>query len=345
MKKRLLLFLLMSIIVGHFKLQAQAIQVTGTVTDAKTNEALPGVSIGLQGSAKGTISDVDGKYTIEVPDANATLVFSFVSYVTETVSVNGRAQINVSLVPDIKKLDEVVVVGYGTAKRGNLTTAQTSVSAKDMDRTVNTTIEQAIQGRTAGVYITQNSGQPGGGISVNIRGVNSINGTNEPLYVVDGVQIPGQSVSSGTASSSNPLAGLNPSDIADIQILQGPSATAMYGSRATNGVLLITTKRGKAGDTKVNYSYQFSLQEPPKSLNVMNLRQYAVMVDSVRGTAQPVEFKDPSLLGNGTDWQKELFKQSAMYKHQLSLSGGSEKTTYYLSGYETNGMAFVWWKF
>ena len=341
MKKRLLLFLLMSFIVGHFQLQAQALQVSGTVTDASTKEVLPGVSIALQGATSGTITNADGKYTIEVPDANSVLIFSYISYLTENVPVNGKATLDIALMPDIKKLEEVVVIGYGTAKRGNLTTAQTSVTSKDMERTVNTTLEQAIQGRTAGVYITQNTGQPGGGISVNIRGINSINGTNEPLYVIDGVQVAGQSISSGTTSSSNPLAGLNPSDIEDIQILQGPSATAMYGSRATNGVLLITTKRGKAGEAKVNYSYQFGFQEPPKPLKLMNLRQYAVMVDSVQGASAPIAFKDPSLLGEGTDWQKELFKESAMYKHQLSVSGGNEKTTYYLSGeyMKQNGIA------
>jgi TonB-linked SusC/RagA family outer membrane protein len=325
----------MSFIVGHFSLQAQALKVTGTVTDAKTKEVLPGVSIALQGSNKGAISDVDGKFSIEVPDANASLVFSFVSYVSETISVNGRNQIDVALVPDIKKLDEVVVVAYGAMKKGDLTTAQTSVTAKDMDKTVNTTIEQALQGRTAGVYITQNSGQPGGSVSVNIRGINTINGTNEPLYVIDGVQIAGSSVSYGAQSSSNPLSGLNPGDIADIQVLQGPSATALYGSRATNGVLLITTKRGKAGESKISYNYSYSLQTPPKRMNIMNLQQYATMVKEfhdIAGGTTPNEFLDPSQLGAGTDWQKELFKNAGMYKHQISVSGGKDKYTYYLSG-------------
>ena len=204
-----------------------------------------------------------------------------------------------------------------------------------MEKTLNTTIEQAIQGRAAGVYITQNSGQPGGGISVNIRGVSSINGSTEPLYVVDGVQIPGQSVSFGAQSSANPLAGLNPADIEDIQVLQGPSATAIYGSRATNGVLLITTKRGKSGDAKISYGFQYSVQTPPRHLDVMNLQQYAQMVKEfhlLAGGQTPGEFLDPSLLGKGTDWQHELFKTTPMMKHQLSMSGGNDKTTYYLSG-------------
>jgi len=313
----------------------QQIKVTGKLTDATTGGSLPGVNIVVEGTMIGTTSDLNGQYTIEVPNANSSLILSYVGYKTETVAVGGRTTIDVTLVPEITKLDEVVVVGYGLAKRGNLTTAQTSISAKDLEKTVNTTIEQAIQGRTAGVYITQNSGQPGGGISVNIRGVNSINGTNEPLYVIDGIQIAGQSISSGPLSSSNPLAGLNPNDIADIQVLQGPSATALYGSRATNGVLLITTKRGKAGDTKINYSYQYTLQTPPKHLDVMDLQQYAQMTGEFHaalGGSTPTEFLDPSILGKGTDWQSAMFKNSGMYKHQLSVSGGKEKTTYYLSG-------------
>jgi TonB-dependent SusC/RagA subfamily outer membrane receptor len=230
---------------------------------------------------------------------------------------------------------DVVVVGYGRARRANLTTAQASVSAKDIEKTVNTTVEQALQGRAAGVYVTQNSGQPGGGISVNIRGISSLNRT-QPLYVIDGVQIQGsEDVSFGTSSSSNPLAGLNPSDIEDMQILQGPSATAIYGSRGTNGVVLITTKRGRAGDFKINYSYQYNLQTPPKHLDVMNLRQYAQMVKEyhvLAGGTTPGEFLDPSLLGEGTDWQGELFNRAAMNKHQLNFSGGSNNTTYYMSG-------------
>ncbi len=313
----------------------QQIKITGTITDATTNEALPGVNIIVDGTTIGAITDARGKYSIDIPNAKSVLTFSFIGYNKESIEINGRTTVDVSLAPDIQKLDEVVVIGYGTTKRANLTTAQTSVSSKEMEKTVNTTIEQAIQGRTAGVYITQNSGQPGGGISVNIRGVNSVNGSNEPLYVIDGIQIAGQSVSYGSQSSSNPLAGLNPSDIADIQVLQGPSATSLYGSRATNGVLLITTKRGKAGDTKVTYNYLFNLQTPPRHLEVMDLPQYAKMVKefhTIAGGTTPQEFLDPTLLGKGTDWQSELFKNSAMNKHQLSLSGGKEKTTFYLSG-------------
>ena len=308
--------------------------VTGVVTDA-AGQPLPAVSVVVKGTSVGVVSGLDGKFILNVPSGSTTLQFSFIGFTTQDVAINGQSVINVVLKEVLTSLDEVVVVGYGTSKRVILTTAQTSVSAIEMAKTENTTIEQAIQGRTAGVYITQNSGQPGGGISVNIRGVNSINGSNEPLYVIDGVQIPGSSISFGAQSSSNPLSGINPSDIADVQVLQGPSATALYGSRATNGVLLITTKRGKNGDTKITYNFQLALQTPPKRLDVMDLQQYAQMVNEfhaiVSGTT-PGEFLDPSLLGKGTDWQNELFKKSGMYKHQLSLSGGNDKTTFYFSG-------------
>jgi TonB-linked SusC/RagA family outer membrane protein len=311
---------------------AQDIQVTGTIVDEQ-DVVLPGVSVSVKGSQIGTFTDLNGKYSIKT-SSSAILVITYLGMEKQEVNISGRTNINIVLKSSARQLDDVVVVGYGLAKRSDLTTAQTSISSKEMDRTINTTIEQAIQGRSAGVYITQNSGQPGGGISVNIRGVNSINGTNEPLYVIDGVQIQGESVEFGAQSSSNPLAGLNPSDIEDIQVLQGPSATAIYGSRATNGVLIITTKRGKAGDVKISYGLQHNLQEAPKKLQVMNLRQYAQMVGEyhdILGGETPLEFLDPSLLGIGTDWQKELFRTTPMTKHQLSLGGGNEKTTYYLS--------------
>src|SRR5688572_9856738 len=165
------------------------------------------------------------------------------------IAIGNQSDFRVTMLPTTATtLTDVVVVGYGTARKANLTTAQTSVGTREIERTINTTVEQAIQGRAAGVYVTQNSGQPGGGIAVMIRGISTISGNTEPLYVIDGVQLQG----GGTTNSSNPLSSLNPADIDDIQILQGPSATAIYGSRATNGVVLITTKRGKAGRATFN---------------------------------------------------------------------------------------------
>ncbi|QCR23506.1 TonB-dependent receptor [Pontibacter sp. SGAir0037] len=319
-------FLLQSIC--SFAQTAQTI--TGKVTSATDRTALPGVSVRVKGGTTGTVTNADGDFTLQAPE-NAVLQVSYIGFTTQEVNVNGRSQVNISLAEDQKMLNEVVVTGYGELRRNDITGAQTTISSAQIEKTVNTTIEQAIQGRAAGVYVTQNTGAPGGGISVNVRGVNSINGSNEPLYVIDGVQIQGSTSASGT----NPLAALNPSDIESMEVLQGPSATAIYGSRATNGVVLITTKRGKAGEVRINYSYLYSLQTPPKRLAVMNLPQYAQMENeykAIAGGTVREDFLDPSLLGEGTDWQSELFNNAPMQKHQVSLSGGGEKTTYYLSG-------------
>ncbi|MGB8193189.1 MAG: TonB-dependent receptor [Chitinophagaceae bacterium] len=304
--------------------------ITGTVTDDK-RAPLSGATVAVKGTKVMTVTSANGNFTLSVPANAKTLLVSFVGMETKELSIGSGNNLSVSLVPGSSTLTDVVVVGYGKERRVNLTTAQTSVGSKEIEKTVNTTIEQAIQGRAAGVYVTQNSGQPGGGISVNIRGISTISGNTEPLYVIDGVQLQG----GGTTNSSNPLSSLNPSDIEDVQVLQGPSATAIYGSRATNGVLLITTKRGKAGEAKLNYNFQYNLQTPPKNLPVMNLRQYAQMrkeFHALAGGTTPNEFLDPSILGTGTDWQGELFNNAAMQKHQLSVSGGTANTQYYMSG-------------
>ncbi len=313
---------------------AQEKRVTGTVRD-DSGTPLTGASVTVKGTTHTVVTSDNGQFNITVPANATTLVISYVGMTPQEIDIRNRTSVEVRMASSANALSDVVVVGYGRSRRANLTTAQTSVSSKDIEKTVNTTIEQAIQGRAAGVYVTQNSGQPGGAISVNIRGVSSLNRT-QPLYVIDGVQIQAaEDVSFGSSSSSNPLAGLNPSDIEDIQILQGPSATAIYGSRGTNGVILVTTKRGRAGDFKINYAYQYNLQTPPQRLDVMNLRQYAQMVKeyhAIAGGTTPEPFLDPSLLGEGTDWQNELFNNAAMKKHQLSVSGGANNTTYYLSG-------------
>lgn len=319
-----LLFLLMTV-----SALAQEKVVTGKITDPEGN-AIPGVNVIIKGTTRGTATNSDGTFSIEASPTDV-LQFSFIGLAAQEVPVGTQTRIDIQMEEDIATLDEVVVVGYGEMRRGDLTTAQTSISSKEIERTLNTTVEQAIQGRSAGVYVTQNTGAPGGGISVNIRGVNSIRGSNEPLYVVDGVQIQG----STSAGGDNPLSTLNPSDIQGIEILQGPSATAIYGSRATNGVVLITTKRGKSGEMKISYGGTYSVQTAPEPLDIMNLRQYAQMENeykAIAGGDVREDFLDPSILGEGTNWQDELFKSAVMQKHQLSLSGGGDKTTYYLSG-------------
>lgn len=313
---------------------AQNRTITGNVTDS-SGSPLAGATVSVKNAKAVVLTDLQGRFSMLLPDNAKTLVVNYVGMTPREIPIGNSSTFTVALQPANSQLGDVVVVGYGSAKKANLTTAQVGISEKAIEKTINTTIEQAIQGRAAGVYVTQNSGQPGGGISVSIRGVGSLTGNTQPLYVIDGVQIQPADVTYGNSSSSNALSGINPSDIADIQILQGPSATAIYGSRGTNGVIIITTKRGKAGSFKVNYSYLYDLQTPPDHLDVMNLQQYASMVKqyhALAGGTTPQEFLDSSLLGEGTDWQKELFNNAAMNKHQLSLSGGNSNTTYYLSG-------------
>mgnify|MGYP000082528409 CR=1 FL=1 len=313
--------------------QSEKHTVTGKVLETN-GEPIIGANVILKGTTEGTVTDIEGNYSIEAASEDV-LVVSFIGYVSEEVEVGTRSQVNITLAEDVTKLSEIVVVGYGSVRRADLTTAQTSISSDDIEKTVNTTIEQAIQGRSAGVFVTQNTGAPGGGISVNIRGINSIDGSNQPLYVIDGVQMQG----STSANGDNPLSSLNPSDIASMEVLQGPSATAIYGSRGTNGVIMITTKQGKSGDVKISYGFDYSIQTTPKSLDVLTLPEYAQMENeykSIVGGDVREDFLDPSILGPGTDWQDELFNTAAMQKHQLSISGGSEKTTFYLSGERMN---------
>lgn len=231
-------------------------------------------------------------------------------------------------------LDDVVVVGYGTMKRSDITGSVVSVGADEIKKTIVTSVDQALQGRAAGVQVTQNSGSPGGGISVAIRGVNSLNG-NEPLYVIDGVAVDGKSSDGKTSTLST----INPSDIMSIEVLKDASATAIYGSRASNGVVLITTRHGQAGKTRVTYEGYYALQQIPKRLKTMNLRQYAQLYNErveVLGWGEREEFADPSVLGDGTDWQKEIFGNAGMWNHQVSVSGGTESTQFLVSGSYTD---------
>ena len=302
--------------------------VTGTVTSSTDGEGLIGVSVQVKERPNvGTITDLDGKYSIQAR-SNETLIFSYIGYQTQEIKAN-KTIVNVQLKEDSKILDEVVVVGYGTMKRSDLTGAVTSISEDEIKQSVITSLDQALQGRAAGVSVTQNSGAPGGGISVSIRGINSLNG-NEPLYVIDGVAISGNN-----STNSSVLSAINPSDIVSMEILKDASATAIYGSRASNGVVLITTRQGQAGKTKISYEGYYGLQQLPKKLDVMNLREYAEyqnMRADIIGFGEREEFADPSLLGNGTDWQNEIFQNASMHNHQINISGGNDNVKYSISG-------------
>lgn len=302
--------------------------IKGQVVSASDNTPLIGVSVLIKGTGNGTITDFDGNYSINVKKGQ-TLVFSYIGYIEQNIVVSDQSEINISLKEDTEMLDEVVVIGYGTMKRSDLTGSVTSVNSEDLKKSVITSLDQALQGRAAGVSVTQNSGAPGGGISVSIRGINSLNG-NEPLYVIDGVAISGN-----TTSNSSVLSSINPSDIVSMEILKDASATAIYGSRASNGVVLITTKQGEAGKTKISYEGYFGLQQLPNKLEVLNLREYATYQNlraSVLGWGEREEFADPSLLGEGTDWQEELFRNAIMHNHQINISGGNENSKFSISG-------------
>ena len=308
--------------------------VTGTVTSRETGSPVPGASIIIKGTKKATTTDDKGNFTIKAAPGQVISIASL-GFMPRDFKAGTSGKADVALQEDYRKLNDVVVIGYGKMKKTDQSSAQVSITSADVNRTINTTIDQAIQGRAAGVYVTQNSGQPGGGISVNIRGVNTLSGTNEPLYVIDGVQIQPATVSYGNTSSVNPLAGINPSDIESFEILQGPSATAVYGSRATNGVVLVTTKRGKAGQVKLSYNYLYTLQDRPDDITTMSLSQFAQMNNEIalllNRTPTP-EFQNPSVLGKGTNWQNALFKTAPLQKHGVTLSGGANNTTYYMSG-------------
>lgn len=307
---------------------AQNVNVFGTVTDEGTGEEVIGATVKVKGATGGVITDFDGKYKISC-QVGQTLEFSFVGYKTKSVKVTKAGQLNVVISEDANMLDQVVVVGYGVMKRSDLTGSVASIDEKAIKQGVNTSIEQAMQGRIAGVAVTQNSGAPGGGISVQIRGINSLSG-NEPLYVIDGVAMSGQ-----TDGNSSVLSTLNPSDITSLEVLKDASATAIYGSRASNGVVLITTKRGQEGKPKVTYEGMMGWQSLPKHLEMMNLKQYAQFYNAraaLWGWGALEQYKDVSLLTDGTDWQNELFQTAFIHQHQVGVNGGTKEMNYNLSG-------------
>ena len=261
-----LLFLLCLIPLWAF---SQNITVKGVVKDA-TGESVIGASVVQKGTSNGIITDIDGNFTLNVP-SNSTIVISFVGYKTQEIPVAGKTQINVTMKEDTEMLDEVVVVGYGQMKRSDLTGSVVSVNEDAIKKSVVTSIDQVLQGRAAGVQVQANTGMPGGSSSIRIRGVYSLNSSNEPIFVIDGVIID-NSTGSG---SDNALASINPSDIVSMDVLKDASATAIYGARAANGVIMITTKRGQAGTANITYDGYVGWQEMPKKLDMMNLREYS----------------------------------------------------------------------
>ena len=300
---------------------AQKFQVTGRVTDAANGTPLFGVSIGIKGTSTGSISDVEGKFTIQAPSKQATIVFSSVGYKPMEIVVGNQTQLSVLMVQEITQLDQIVVVGYGTQRKKDLTGSITLVSTKDMKSLALPSVSDALQGRAAGVQVIS-SGVPGSDATFRIRGVGTIN-NNDPLLVIDGVPL------------SSGLNTLNMNDVESMQVLKDASATAIYGSRGANGVVIVTTKRGKGDKSHLDFNYFFGMQKATNIVKMLNAGEFASLHNDIManaGLAQNPAYSDPASLGAGTDWLGELFNPAPMQNFSLSYSGNSAKTNYYVSG-------------
>lgn len=319
--RRLLRFLLLANCLPLLTF-GQSSLVRGKITDA-IGEALPGVTVTVRDTQRGITADAQGAYSLSA-SKDEILVFSGVGFQKQEVPVKGRSVINVVLVAEDRSLDEVVVVGYGTQRKIETTGSIVSIKAAELLQTPVANVAQGLQARVAGVQITQNSGAPGGNVSVRIRGTNSINGTSEPLYVIDGIQIS----NGGGIADISPLSQINPNDIESIEVLKDASATAIYGARAANGVVLITTRRGKDGVTRVSYESYYGTQQVGRTLKGLNAREFALLENEIYKRAI---FADPNSLGEGTNWNDLIFRQAPIQNHQLSVNGGTAKTQLALS--------------
>lgn len=284
--------------------------VTGQVTDEQ-NLPLPGVNVVIKGTMQGTITDTDGNYQIQVTSSDV-LQFSFVGFQTTEVPVGDQSVINVVLTEQATGIDEVVVVGYGVQRKSLVTGAISSVNAEDLESTSNTRVEQAIQGRTAGVTVLPTSGSPGAGAQVRIRGTNS-NQSSEPLYIVDGMKV-------------DNIDNIEPGDIESIEVLKDAASSAIYGSEGGNGVVIISTKTGTKGKGQISYNFQYGIQSVKTNMELMNAQEYAQYMEE-QGSNVTV----PEGIGNGTDWLDEIFEDAPMQRHHLSFSGGGEISKYLAS--------------
>jgi TonB-linked SusC/RagA family outer membrane protein len=309
--------------------QVDPVVITGKVIDNK-NLPIPGVTVKIKNTQVGVITNNAGIYKISVSDENAVLVFSFVGYTTQEIPIQKKNNIDVVLQEESSKLNEVVVVGYGTQKRADLTGAISSVDVKTLDGTPLRSVDQALQGRTSGVQFTQNSGMPGSGSAMRIRGGNSVYGSNEPLYVIDGIPVFADQGDNG-ASGLNPLNSINPADIASIDVLKDASATAIYGSRGGNGVVLITTKRGKKGAGKVNFDSFYGIQSILKKYSLLNAAEFEAFANEATVNEGGLPVYDLTHVPSTTDWQSLIFRKAPIQNHQISISGGEDKTRFFLS--------------
>lgn len=320
--------------------------ITGKVTSAEDGSTLPGVSVIVKGTTNRTSTDINGNFSTDIHSNKAVLVFTYIGFSSKEVPVTNTSNaLSVILNEDTQLLDEVVVVGYGTMKKSDLSGSSISIGEDKIKGSIITNIDQALQGHATGVTSVMTSGAPGSSVSIRVRGQSTLNAGAEPLYVIDGVIWQGGTTTSnglglalgnGNASAISPLSTLNPSDIVSMEILKDASATAIYGSQGSNGVILIMTKRGKSGEAKFSYDGMFAIQNQIKRLKMMNLREYATYSEAIAkttgGSTSTPEYQDPSLLGIGTNWQDAVFRTALMQQHTVSGQGGVDIIKYYVSG-------------
>ena len=343
--KNFMLFLMTLFLSCH--VMAQQTTVTGTITDGTDGSPLIGANVLVKGTGTGSIADVNGKFSVSVPTGKDVLVISCIGYKQQEITLKaGQKVVNVVMKEDSELLDEVVVVGYGTMKKSDLSGASVSMGEDKIKGSIITNLDQSLQGRAAGVTAVTTSGAPGSSSSIRVRGQATINASAEPLYVIDGVIVQGggqsgadfglgDALGNGSVSTISPLSTINPADIVSMEILKDASATAIYGAQGANGVILITTKRGKSGEAKFSYDGMFAVQRQTKRLETMNLREYAGFYNDFVNVGEATEsnyLSDPSLLGKGTNWQDAIFQTALQHQHQVSAQGGSEKVQYYVSG-------------
>jgi TonB-linked SusC/RagA family outer membrane protein len=355
---RRLLLLVSALVFSTCFAFAQEQTVTGKVTSGEDQQGLPGANVLIKGSATGTVTDAGGMYSIQVPSGEATLVFSSIGYSTTEVLVGGRTTIDVVMTLDVTQLSEVVVVGYGTQEKRDVTAAISSIGSEQIDKIPSTNTMDGMKGQVAGVDILQNGGRPGEYPSITVRGRRSINASNDPLFVVDGVPMTGghgdrlETTDNDPDSGAGTIYDFNPQDIESIEVLKDAAATAIYGSRGANGVILITTKRGKSGKTTVNYSGYYGVSQPFRTIPMMSGPQFAALKREANrisplgasgrtaweGTIPPDDqvFPDPVELnsaGNGTstDWQDLIYHNGSQMNHQISVAGGNDKTQFNIS--------------
>ena len=340
MKSKLLSCLLMLMI--SVSAMAQLIPITGTVSD-QTGPVIS-ASVIEKGTTNGTVTDLDGRFSLSVKKG-AVIEISSVGYTTQTITVGNQTNFIITLEEDNEFLDEVVVVGYGTMKKSDLSGSSVSMKESDLKGSIITNLDQSLQGRAAGVTAVQTSGAPGSSSSIRVRGQATVNANAEPLYVIDGVIVQGGgnsgsdfglgSLGNGKISTISPLATINPADIVSMEILKDASATAIYGAQGANGVVLITTKRGKAGEAKFSYDGMFAVSRQTSRIDMLNLREFATYYNDGVNLGEFTSnsyYADPSLLGKGTNWQDEIFRTAIQHQHQVSAQGGTEKVQYYVSG-------------